>query len=87
MHWIEGSHIEAWWQNSSNDTDPRIPVIVLGATSSSNLLVCRGDTGDLTVVPMEKVKLGWRYDFENRTWVDLDHPEEAVVGDEADGQG
>jgi hypothetical protein len=85
MHWLEG-HIEGWWQNGATEDAEQVPVIILGALSGSLLLVCRGDTGVLTTVPSDKVRLGWRYDFDTRRWVDIDHLEEDD-GDAADGEG
>jgi hypothetical protein len=85
MHWLEG-HIEGWWLNGATDDAEQVPVIILGALSASLLLVCRGDTGILTTVPSDKVRLGWRYDFDHHRWIDIDHPEEEL-GDAADGEG
>jgi hypothetical protein len=68
--------ITAMWTNGSGDTAEQVPVAVLQAIDGSRILCVRGDTGELTVIPIERIKTDWRFDADKSHWVDISVPDD-----------
>lgn len=74
MQFME-QHFEAIWVNGDTNEAALVPVLVLAGIDASKVLVARGDTGDLVVVPTAYIRTNWRY--VDGSWIDINHPEDA----------
>lgn len=72
--------ITAIWTNGSGETAEKIPVAILQAIDGTRVLAVRGDTGELTVIQIERIRTDWRFDGEK--WIDISVPEEETGGDD-----
>jgi hypothetical protein len=53
----------------ADDTNTGLPILVMGVRD--NEVLCCGTTGELFLLPIECIRMPWRFDHEKGEWVEM----------------